>query len=348
MDIAPGSLHRLEGWEINECHYDLEHYRSNDPNWKKIAFEGLFLDPSENPAANQEFDISQYVGAVVRDSHRRSDKQSGVSYILFAIPQDCDQIEPGAGFPNQFDDFSAYPESDYGCGRIRTFIGRDGRVTDLGRYKVMEMLDTSWDEALEINPNWFVRVNPEIHLNVSEEECGDGSLADVPVEVLEFIRAVADAQNMKQLDRPDWYADLEVAIGAQVLSSATLAGYPNLDILQLLYAVQDSSDSAAQLILTRLNTPVPPEPSQFSEAELEQARDFFKLLVAVESFETPKPDWYGQIQNAENHEELMSIAAAAGYVFTMDQFGEVLRWADGETEESYADWFFANSDRFWP
>jgi hypothetical protein len=349
MDIAPGSLYRLEGWQLDKGNYDLEHYRSNDPNWTKIVFEGLFLDPNENPDANQNYGIPNYVGAVVQLCFQQNNDKSGMPCIIFVIPQDCDQIEPGPDFPSQFDDFSAYPESDYGSGRIRIFISRDDRVTDLGRYKTMEMLGTSWDEAIENHSNFFVRVNPDMCLNnVSEQECDDESLSDVPEQVAKFISAVAEAQNMKPLDRPAWYADLEAAIGAGVLSSAALAGFPDLDIIKLLDAVQASDDSAAQFILCRINTPRPLEPSEFSETELEQARAFFKLLVAVELFETPKPDWYDQIRNAKDAAALMSIANAAGYVFTMEQFREVLRWADGEIEESYADWFFMNSDRFWP
>ena len=63
MDITSGSLYRLEGWKLQDENYELSAYRSSDLNWKRIVFEGQFLDPSENPDANQDFSLSDYVAA---------------------------------------------------------------------------------------------------------------------------------------------------------------------------------------------------------------------------------------------------------------------------------------------
>ena len=52
MDIHSGSLYRLEGWELEKRNYVFISYRDRDQNWAKIAFEGMFLDPSDNPCAN--------------------------------------------------------------------------------------------------------------------------------------------------------------------------------------------------------------------------------------------------------------------------------------------------------
>jgi hypothetical protein len=57
MEISAGSLYRLEGWELQESNYQLDAYRSNDLDWESVVFEGQFLDPSENPNANQSFKL---------------------------------------------------------------------------------------------------------------------------------------------------------------------------------------------------------------------------------------------------------------------------------------------------
>ena len=65
MEISAGSLYRLEGWELQESNYQLDFYRSNDLDWESVVFEGQFLDPSENPNANQDLKLPKYVKTTV-------------------------------------------------------------------------------------------------------------------------------------------------------------------------------------------------------------------------------------------------------------------------------------------
>ena len=73
------------------------------------------------------------------------------------IPQSCDEISEGEGFPNDPNDFLADAESDHKNGRISTLICKAGDVTDLGRFKVMSMLGDTWESSLEEHPNYFIR-----------------------------------------------------------------------------------------------------------------------------------------------------------------------------------------------
>ena len=157
MDISEGSLYRLEGWELAEGNYLLENYRSNDLNWEKVVFEGQFLDPEENPSANQEFTLPKYIKTTVEFYYENKHASNGHFYILFLIPQSCDEIDEGENFPSDPNDFSADAESDYNNGRISTFICKDANVMDLGRFKVLSMLGDTWESALEEHPNYFIR-----------------------------------------------------------------------------------------------------------------------------------------------------------------------------------------------
>lgn len=157
MEISAGSLYRLEGWELQESNYQLDAYRSNDLDWESVVFEGQFLDPSENPNANQDFKLPKYVKTTVNFYYENEYASKGKTYILFMIPQACDEIEESEGYPNDPNDFSANAESDYEDGMTITFICRDGEVMDLSRFKLLPMLGMTWESALESSPNFFIR-----------------------------------------------------------------------------------------------------------------------------------------------------------------------------------------------
>ena len=157
MDIAAGSLYRLEGWELEMDNYQLESYRSNDLDWESVAFEGEFLDPSENPDANQESTLPKYIKTTVDYYYENDYTETGKTYILFMIPQSCEEIEEGANFPDDPNDFSADAEGDYDDGRVLIFLCKDGEVMDLGRFKALPMLGATWESALEESPNFFIR-----------------------------------------------------------------------------------------------------------------------------------------------------------------------------------------------
>lgn len=157
MEIASGSLYRLEGWELQERSHDLDFYRSKDLDWQSVAFEGQFLDPSENPDANQDFTLPKYVKTTIDRYYENEYVKKGKTYILFMIPQSLDEIEVGEAFPGDPNDFSADAESDYKDGRVLTFICKNGDVMDLGRFKMLSMLGMTWESALEESPNFFIR-----------------------------------------------------------------------------------------------------------------------------------------------------------------------------------------------
>ena len=157
MDIAEGSIYRLEGWELEEGNYELDNYRSNDLDWEIVVFEGQFLDPEENPGANQEFSLPKYVKTTINFYYENNHASNGKFYILFMIPQSCDEIDEGENFPHDPSDFSADAESDYSNGRISIFICKDANVMDLGRFKLLSMLGDTWESALEEHPNFFIR-----------------------------------------------------------------------------------------------------------------------------------------------------------------------------------------------
>jgi len=157
MDIKPGSLYRLEGWELKEGNFELSVYRSNDLDWEDIVFEGEFLDPSENKLANQEFKLPKYVKTTVDYYFDNGLTSKESTYILFMIPQQCDEIEEGEGFPEDPNDFSADAEGDYDDSMVLTFICKESDVMDLGRFKLLPMLNSTWEAALEESPKFFIR-----------------------------------------------------------------------------------------------------------------------------------------------------------------------------------------------
>ena len=340
MDIHSGSLYRLEGWALEKGNYDISSYRGRDLNWSKIVFEGIFLDPSENPCANQDFSLTDYVAAIVHKTHADNNIDQGTYYILFMIPQDCDEIEPAVGLPSQFDSYSAYPESDHKSRATRIFISRDNRVTDLGRFKTLELLGESWDEAVERNANIFVPVNPLLSFCNSELQEEVENSGDIPTSVILFVESVASYLIAPPTDRPGWFDDLEKAAGAGVLKCAEQAGYSEIDILDLFYFVQESNDPASQFILNRLNTPVIPETILSSGLDTTQAQAFFKLLVETGHKSGPSPEWYMDVSRSETAEALIGAAKKAGFSMTIEEFAEVLRDADGDEEEATADWIY--------
>ena len=157
MDIAEGSIYRLEGWELEDDNYELNSYRSNDLDWEQVIFEGEFLDPSENPEANQDFKLPKYLKTTVDFYYENKYAKEGKTYILFMIPQSCDEIEEGDNFPNDPNDFSADAEGDFEDGQILIFLCKDSEVMDLGRFKVLPMLGATWETALQDSPNFFIR-----------------------------------------------------------------------------------------------------------------------------------------------------------------------------------------------
>ena len=157
MEIVEGSIYRLEGWELEDDNYELGSYRSNDLDWEKIVFEGEFLDPSENPDANQDYKLPKYVKTTVDYYFENKLAKTNKTYILFMIPQACDEIEEGENFPEDPNDFSADAEGDSEDGQVITFLCKDSEVMDLGRFKVLPMLGATWESALKDSPNFFIR-----------------------------------------------------------------------------------------------------------------------------------------------------------------------------------------------
>lgn len=340
MDIAPGSLYRLEGWVLEEGHYDVSSYRHRDQNWNKIVFEGIFLDPFENKSANQAFSLANYVASIVCDAHARNITEKGISHILFMIPQDCDEIDPSDGFPAQFDSYSAYPESDYKGGTTRVFISRDNKVMELSRFKSLEILGQAWDDAVKDDSSIFLQVNSDLAFCKSEYEQDLGTSDDIPAAVISFVDSVASCLIDSPSDRPEWFHDLEQAAGAGVMRCAEQAGCPEIDILDLFYAVQESDQPAAQFILSRLNAPVIPETVLPSGLDTTQAQGFFELLVATGYQSGAAPEWYKDVCESESADSLLCAAKKAGFSMTIEEFAEVARAADGDDEEATADWIF--------
>jgi hypothetical protein len=157
MEISPGSLYRLEGWELEEGNFDLSAYRSKDLDWEDIVFEGEFLDPSENASANQEFKLPKYVKTTIDYYYENGLASKGSTYILFMIPQQCDEIEEGEGFPEDPNAFSADADGDYDDSMVLTFVCKDSEVMDLSRFKLLPMLGSTWESALENSPKFFIR-----------------------------------------------------------------------------------------------------------------------------------------------------------------------------------------------
>jgi hypothetical protein len=340
MDIHSGSLYRLEGWVLESGDYDLISYRGRDQNWRKIAFEGMFLDPSDNPCVNQDFSLADYVASIVDTAYASNNIEPGRYYILFLIPQDCDEIDPADDFPSQFDAYSAYPESDHKSSATRIFISRDNMVMDLGRFKTLEILGQSWGELIESNNNLFIPVNPRLIFCDSESEDDLGTSDDVPADVISFVDSVASCLIDPPADRPKWFNELEQAAGAGVMKCAEQAGFSEIDILDLLYFVQESNEPASLLILSRLNTPIIPERHLPSGLDTTQAQAFFELLVAEGSHSEPYPEWYDDVCKSETAESLLRAAEKAGFNMTIEEFDEVVSNAEGEEEESTADWIF--------
>jgi hypothetical protein len=220
MDIAPGSLYRLEGWALEEGDFDLSSYRDRDQNWKKIAFEGMFLDPSDNPSANQTFNLTNYVAAIVHNAHANNNTEQGRYYILFLTPQDCDAIDPAKDFPIQFDSYSAYPESDFKRGTTRVFVCRNNKAMDLGRFKTLDLIGQTWDEAVESNKNLFLPLNPLLRFCDSESENDLGTSDSTPTDVISFVNSVGRCIVSPAADRPEWFDALEQAAGAGVMKCA--------------------------------------------------------------------------------------------------------------------------------
>lgn len=320
--------------------YDLISYRDRDQNWTKIAFEGMFLDPLDNPCANQDFSLTDYVASIVHKAHAENDIEPGKYHIMFMIPQDCDEIDPADDFPSQFDSYSAYPESDHKSKATRIFISRDNRVTDLGRFKTLELLGQTWDEAIESNTNLFVQLNPLLSFCDSGSADEPGPSEDTPADVVSFVDTVAVCLINHPGERPQWFKDLEQAAGAGVMRCVEQAGFSGIDILDLLYFVQESNEPASRLILSRLNTPIKPERRLPSGLDTTQAQAFFKLLVAEGSHSEPYPEWYEDVCKSESSESLICAAEKAGFNMTIEEFAEVVRAADGDEEEATADWIY--------
>ena len=157
MEIAEGSVYRLEGWELEGDNFELNSYRSNDLDWEQVVFEGEFLDPNENPGANQDFKLPKYVKTTVDFYYENNYAKEGKTYILFMIPQSCCEIEEGDDFPNDPNDFSADADGDFEDGRVLIFLCRDSEVMDLGRFKVLPMIGATWESALKDSPSFFIR-----------------------------------------------------------------------------------------------------------------------------------------------------------------------------------------------
>ena len=70
------------------------------------------------------------------------------------------------------------------------------------------------------------------------------------------------------------------------------------------------------------------------------AQAFFKLLVTEGSHSEPYPEWYEDVCKSETAESLICAAKKAGFNMTIEEFDEVVSAAEGEREESTADWIF--------
>lgn len=156
-DIPNGSLYRLEGWELVDDNHDLSEYRSKDLNWETIKFEGYFLDPKQVPEAQQDFTLQKYIRSIVDDCYDQGNVSSTKSYVLFFIPQNCESIIEGDGFPDDPNSFSSDDDGDYDDGVTITFICKNRKVMDLSRYKILPMLGKTWESALEESPEFFVK-----------------------------------------------------------------------------------------------------------------------------------------------------------------------------------------------
>jgi hypothetical protein len=211
---------------------------------------------------------------------------------------------------------------------------------ELGRFTTLGMLGLSWDKALGTNADFFVPLNSELSLFDDESEDKPEAIDAISTHIAAFIRAVADAQSTLPSDRPDWFKSLEVAAGAQVLEAAEQAGHADIDVLELLYAVEESDDPAAQFILCRLNTPVTPERVLSSGLDLAQAKGFFGILVATLHQSDPTVEWFKELQQSESYEALLIAAKKAGFSMTIEEFREVLSDAEGDDEVTTADWVY--------
>lgn len=112
-DIPNGSLYRLEGWELVDDNHDLSEYRSKDLNWETIKFEGYFLDPKQVTEANQDFTLQKYIRSIVDDCYDQGNVSSTKSYVLFFIPQNCESIIEGDGFPDDPNSFSSDDDGEF-------------------------------------------------------------------------------------------------------------------------------------------------------------------------------------------------------------------------------------------
>jgi len=356
MDIAPGSLYRLEGWALRDRDFNINSYRDRDPNWQRITFEGMFLDPSDNPSANQSYSLTDYVASIVHHPLTNRIPEHGKAYILFLVPQDCDAIDPADDFPEKFDSYSADPESDCKSRDIQVFICRDKNVMSLDKFEILKNLGLNWDEALENNMDLFLPLNPQLKFSSLEPEDDLEISRDTPDDVKSFIKSVANCLIDTHADRPEWFRELEQAAGAGVLSCAEQAGFPEMDILDLLYFVQESNDAAAQLVLNRLNTPVESKRTRKSGLDTTQALAFFRFLRAEANGSKPHAEWYIDLHSAADSaasrwpgatdasiDALVSTAKKAGYNITIEEFDEVLSDPEEKLEEEeydFVDWCY--------
>ena len=155
-DIPNGSLYRLEGWELIEKNFNLEEYRTQDPDWQSIKFEGYFLDPKQIPEANQDFTLKKYIRFIVDDCYEQEIVKNGNAYILFMVPQNCESIIKGSGYKDDPNDFSSDDDGDYDNGVTIAFICKDKNVMDISRYKILPMLGKTWESALKDSPEYFI------------------------------------------------------------------------------------------------------------------------------------------------------------------------------------------------
>jgi hypothetical protein len=167
IDIATGSLYRLEGWLLVDDEYRLSRYREQDPDWEEIRLEGLFLDPTMNTDLPQVATVSDYVAAALDHATKNQEIKQSKYYILFMIPQECDSIEAGDAFPKDFNAWTAYPESD--CTRgiapaVQTFICHQGRAMKLENYLDIGKSHVSWDDAVASNPDLYLLNKSDVEL----------------------------------------------------------------------------------------------------------------------------------------------------------------------------------------
>lgn len=320
-----------------------------------LPSEGMFLDPSDNPYANQTFSLTDYVASIVHHAHSTNhNPEQGKVYILFLVPQDCDAIDPADDFPEKFDSYSAYPESDYKSRDIQIFICRDNKVMSLDKFEILENLCQTWDEAVKNNTDLFLPLNPQLSFSFSEAEDDLEISSDTPDDVMSFIKSVANCLIDPPADRPEWFRELEQAAGAGVLSCAEQAGFPEMDILQLLYFVQESNDAASQLVLNRLNTPIESQRTRHSGLDTTQALAFFRFLRAEANGSEPHAEWYRDLISTDDGsctpgasdvtiDALVSAAKKAGFNITIEEFDEVLSDPEEKLEEEeydFVDWCY--------